>query len=167
MIFPLTDYQEDGKRRWAFCQRQRWPGEKGQEEAVVSTLQNQGWMHDGISNDGLLYKTIAVLGLVHGKIYQLLCKLVPKNNQFRLANCPPKHNKIHSSTSESFQSWLALRGCTTRRWDANLLSCSDSFHFRIRRSHYREYSSLQWPSKVPMRSGPNFSILWLQISLNG
>lgn len=107
MIFPLTDYQEDGKRRWAFCQRQRWPGEKGQEEAVVSTLQNQGWMHDGISNDGLLYKTIAVLGLVHGKIYQLLCKLVPKNNQFRLANCPPKHNKIHSSTlNHSKAGWL-------------------------------------------------------------
>lgn len=67
MIFLKTDYQEDEKRRWAFCQRQRGPGEKGQEEVAVSTLQNQGWMHDGISSDGLLYKIIAFLGLVHGK----------------------------------------------------------------------------------------------------
>ena len=37
MIFLKTDYQEDEKRRWAFCQRQRGPGEKGQEEVAVST----------------------------------------------------------------------------------------------------------------------------------
>ena len=50
-------------------------------------------MH-GISIDGLLYKIIAVLGLVHGKYTQLLCKVVSKDN---LANWP-KYNKIHSST---------------------------------------------------------------------
>ena len=73
-ISPKTDYREDG---WSFCQRQR--GERGKGK-LVNTLQNQGWVHDGISIDGLLYKIIPFLGLVRDKYTQLLCKFVPKDN---------------------------------------------------------------------------------------
>ena len=53
-------------------------------------------MHDGISIDGLLHKTIPILGLVLGKYTQLLCKVVPKAT-IQLVQWP-KYNKIHSST---------------------------------------------------------------------
>ena len=50
-------------------------------------------MHDGISIDGLLYKTIAVLGLVHEKIFNYYVRSFLKT-----PFDSPKYNKIHSST---------------------------------------------------------------------
>jgi hypothetical protein len=110
--------------------------------------------------DGLLYKTIAFLGLVHGKYTQLLCNVVPKGNHSTRQLDKWPYNKIHSSTlNHPKAGWF----WEVALYDEMPICC------RVRILFISEFEDpfrecLQWPSKVPKRSGPHFSKLWLQIS---